>query len=194
MKYLFYDLEKATSKNCGKICEFGYVVTDEKFNVLERNNFIINPSIEDKDWDWYAVKNVLKRNKSEYINCPDFEYYYPKIEELIESSDCVVGYSVTDDDAKTLIAECKRYGKSIISYDYIDIKPLYKYLIKSKDPIGLERILADLNVTVEDKFHDAGADAYNTLLAFRAVLDKFKLSIEDLSDGKYGAKFRVRDI
>ena len=150
MKYLFYDLEKATSKNCGKICEFGYVVTDEKFNVLERNNFIINPSIEDKDWDWYAVKNVLKRNKSEYINCPDFEYYYPKIEELIESSDCVVGYSVTDDDAKTLTAECIRYGKSIISYDYIDIKPLYKKLINSKDSVGLKRIIQDLNVTGDD--------------------------------------------
>ena len=67
-------------------------------------------------------------------------------------------------------------------------------MINSKDSVGLKRIIQDLNVTGDDNVHNAGSDAYNTMLAFRAVLDKFKLSIEDLSDGKYGAKFRVRDI
>ena len=43
MKYLFFDLEYATSKGGNiKICEFGYVVTDENFQILDRDNFIIN--------------------------------------------------------------------------------------------------------------------------------------------------------
>ena len=41
MRYLFYDLEDATSKNniC-KICEFGYVLTNEKFEVEKRGNIM----------------------------------------------------------------------------------------------------------------------------------------------------------
>ena len=39
MKYLFFDIECA---NCydgvGKICEFGYVLTDEYFTVLEEES------------------------------------------------------------------------------------------------------------------------------------------------------------
>ena len=46
MEYLFFDLEFANQDNGkSKICEFGYVITDEYFEVLERYNFIINPNI-----------------------------------------------------------------------------------------------------------------------------------------------------
>ena len=42
MKYLFFDIECA---NCfegkGKICEFGYVLTDEAFNEIESKEIII---------------------------------------------------------------------------------------------------------------------------------------------------------
>ena len=34
-KYLFFDLEYATSKGGNiKICEFGFVITDENFKIL----------------------------------------------------------------------------------------------------------------------------------------------------------------
>jgi hypothetical protein len=45
MKYLFFDCECA---NCydheGKICSFGYVITDESFRLLEEKDIIINPN------------------------------------------------------------------------------------------------------------------------------------------------------
>ena len=44
MKYVFFDIECA---NCfqgnGKICSFGYVVTDEKFKILEKKDIPMNP-------------------------------------------------------------------------------------------------------------------------------------------------------
>ena len=44
MKYLFFDLEFASSKGDREhICEFGFVVTNEQFDILDRGNFIINP-------------------------------------------------------------------------------------------------------------------------------------------------------
>ena len=60
MRYLFFDIECA---NChggtGKICEFGYVITDESFNETKRNLFIINPRSE---FDWYVAKKMLAYN------------------------------------------------------------------------------------------------------------------------------------
>jgi hypothetical protein len=44
MKYLFFDCECANCYNHeGKICSFGYVITDEAFHVLEQKDIIINP-------------------------------------------------------------------------------------------------------------------------------------------------------
>ena len=44
MKYLFFDIECAgVFKNVAKICAFGYCLTDEKFNILEKEDILINP-------------------------------------------------------------------------------------------------------------------------------------------------------
>ena len=44
MKYLFFDIEcSVVSKNAAKICAFGYCLTDEKFNILEKEDILINP-------------------------------------------------------------------------------------------------------------------------------------------------------
>ena len=40
MRYLFFDIECCNGRN---ICEFGYVITDDNFNILEKKDFIINP-------------------------------------------------------------------------------------------------------------------------------------------------------
>ena len=66
MKYLFLDLEMANSKNGGKICEFGYVLTNEKFEILKEENLIINPNIERKSWDYYALNEILKKTAAYY--------------------------------------------------------------------------------------------------------------------------------
>ena len=44
MKYLFFDIEcSVVSKNAAKICAFGYCLTDEQFNILEKEDILINP-------------------------------------------------------------------------------------------------------------------------------------------------------
>ena len=49
MNYLFFDIECA---NCdggnGKICSFGYVLTDTDFNVLEYKDLLIDPKAKFK--------------------------------------------------------------------------------------------------------------------------------------------------
>ena len=41
---LFFDLECANCYNhVAKICEFGYVLTDDKLNIIAKENLIVNP-------------------------------------------------------------------------------------------------------------------------------------------------------
>ena len=45
MKYVFFDIECAcVYKNVAKICVFGYCVADEQFNILEKEDILINPN------------------------------------------------------------------------------------------------------------------------------------------------------
>ena len=90
MKYLFFDLEYATSKgNNVKICEFGYVITDEYFNIQDSGNYIINPNIKNNEWDRMVVKNILHRRVCEYEEEPKFNEYYNMIVKLIKSADYI---------------------------------------------------------------------------------------------------------
>ena len=44
MKYVFFDIECACVYKCvAKICAFGYVVTDENYNVLAKEDILVNP-------------------------------------------------------------------------------------------------------------------------------------------------------
>ena len=44
MNYIFFDIECANCQNGqAKICSFGYVITDESFTVLEKEDWIVNP-------------------------------------------------------------------------------------------------------------------------------------------------------
>ncbi|UKI49613.1 MAG: hypothetical protein L6U99_13440 [Clostridium sp.] len=47
-----------------RICEFGYVIVDEK-NLMywKKNNLIINPNIDKKEWDYYALRKIIKKEK-----------------------------------------------------------------------------------------------------------------------------------
>ena len=80
MKYLFFDVECA---NCfggvGKICEFGYVLTDDKLNVIKRddipmcpgkgrgNRFHLTGRKHERDL-------VLAYDKDYYFSCPEFPW------------------------------------------------------------------------------------------------------------------------
>ena len=41
MKYISFDIECCDGKH---ICEFGYVITDENFKILQKECFTINPN------------------------------------------------------------------------------------------------------------------------------------------------------
>ena len=90
MKYCFFDIECA---NCfkdnngvsrGKICEFGYLITDENFNKIESAEYIINPKAP---FDEYVLNNMLTYPKQVYLAAQDYNAFYDKIKRLFELDD-----------------------------------------------------------------------------------------------------------
>lgn len=180
MRYLVFDLEYATSKGgVSKICEFGYVVTNEKYEIIEKGNFIIDPSINRNEWDYRVVRRILTRKIWEYEKSPRFDEYYEEIVDLINEADYVLGHSL-DGDAKALNDECKRYGLRSIDFDFYDIKLFYKAFNNSRKDTSVTNILSELKIEGDKNEHAAEADAYNTMLELKTMLEILNLSLEEL--------------
>ena len=162
-----------------KICEFGYVLTDEKFKILDRNNMIINPNIMLNEWDDHVVRTILTREVNEYEESPKFDHYYEKIVKLIKDSDYVFGHSING-DAKALNCDCQRYGLPSIDFKFYDIKEFYKQYNSSKNDTSVINILKELKTQGEDGEHDAEVDAVNTMYEFKAILQKLEMSAVEL--------------
>lgn len=179
-KYLFFDLEYATSKGgIEKICEFGYVITNEEFDVLERNNLIINPNISRKDWDYYVVKKILTRKIEIYEKQPFFEFYYSKIKSLINECDFVFGHSL-DSDAKALNGECERYNLPAINFEFRDLRNIYKKYENCSKNKSLLTILEEMNIEGEKSIHDAETDSFNTMLVLKEMIKTLNEPLEFL--------------
>lgn len=182
MNLLFFDLEYATSKGGKiKICEFGYVLTDENFSVLKRDNYIINPNIAKNKWDSRVVDEILTRSIDEYKVCPTFDKYYNDIDKLLKGADLVFGHSL-DGDAKALNDECKRYKLPSIDFEFYDVKKIYKIYKNDNKEISVIHILDELNIVGEEREHDAETDAYNTMLCLKGVLGRVDATIKDVSN------------
>ena len=179
MKYLFLDTEVATSKGSKKICEFGYVITNESFDILERNNFIINPNIKRSDWDWYVVKNILSRKVREYEDNLEFDKYYLQIDSLINSVDYVFGHSING-DVMALNDECIRYNLPSINFDFYDIKEIFKEYSGAKRDVSVLDILKELEIESEPGVHDAEVDSVNTMYCLAGMLNKLEFSLDEL--------------
>lgn len=187
-KFLFYDLEYASCKGGAcKICEFGYVLTDEKFNIIKRDNLIINPFLDKSEWDYRVLRTILTRTKKEYESNPTFPHYYKEIQSLLQLSDYIVGHSLNG-DAKAINDECNRYDKPSFDYVFYDVKLIYKDFSNTGKDTSLENILKELNITRENKSHDAETDAYNTMLELKSMLDSLDVTFEELFELCPGSK------
>ena len=100
MKFVFFDIECAgVHKTYAKICVFGYVVCDEKFNILEKEDILINPRGKFELTDRKGEKGItLPYEYSEFAKQPDFRAVYPRIKALLEDEEaCVFGHAVLND-------------------------------------------------------------------------------------------------
>lgn len=177
MKYLFFDIECATCKGGGKICEFGYVLVDRTFKVIKSELFIINPK---STFDHYVIKEMLALPKESYLSAKDYTHYYSKIKKLVTDDNVtVIGHTV-ESDAKYLADESKRFSLPFINFKFYDVKEMYMEHVDLKESVNLEKMGVSLGCDPVDHLHQADQDAILTMRCAKALCEKEGLKIEEL--------------
>ena len=181
MKLVFFDIECASvHKNCAKICAFGYVVCDENFGILEKEDILINPKGRFELTDRKGEKGiVLPYEYAEFKKYPVFPQIYPRIKSLLEDKESVVfGHSVLN-DVKYLNLETRRFKLPSFEFRFSDSQLIYMTLINDfSHQLGLEHIAKELGVDFVP--HRAADDAYATMRVLEAMCASEKCGYSEL--------------
>lgn len=170
MNFLFFDIECASvSKNFAKICAFGYVLCDEQFNIIKKEDILLNPQGGFHLTDRKGSKGlVLPYEYSDFKKYPTFPAMYDKIKELLESSENIVLGHSTLNDIKYLNLETKRFKLPSFKFSFSDSQIIYmSYINNFTRQLGLGGIAAELGV--EFTAHRAMDDAYATMKIVEAM-------------------------
>ena len=183
MKYLFFDIEAANSYVGGsKICSFGYVLTDSKFNILEKEDIFINPKGKFKLTGRRNQKDFYLKYSEEFFRTqPTFDLQYPKIRDLLSNPDClIIGYSVLN-DIKMLRDETNFWELELINFKCYDAQNIFSDFSNIPQRISLD-LVNDLLETKhnQEKKHDSLSDALLTMDITKAMCKALEISLEEL--------------
>ncbi|MDE7182039.1 MAG: 3'-5' exonuclease [Clostridia bacterium] len=170
MNLVFFDIECAVvRKTVAKICAFGYVVCDEQFNIIKKEDILINPRGEFHLTDRKGDKGIiLPYEYAEFKKHPAFPKVYPYIKSLLEDENNVILGHSTMNDVKYLNLETKRFRLPSFKFSFSDSQLIYMTLVDDfSHQFGLEQIAKDLGVDFTP--HRAADDAYATMRIVEAM-------------------------
>ena len=171
MKYVFFDIECAcVYKSVAKICAFGYVLADENFNVLEREDILLNPRGKFHLTDRKGREGlVLPYVYEDFKKYPAFPAAYSRIKALLEDKDHIVLGHATLNDVNYLNLETRRYKLPSFRFSYYDTQFFYMNVKHNfSRQLGLGAMAEELGV--EFTPHRAVDDAYATMRVCEAIL------------------------
>jgi len=181
MKYLAFDLEAANGYKLYSVCSFGYVLADENFNIIEKDNVWINPRCkynlngtrENVGLDLHLDKDLLDRS-------PDFRGVYDFIKNLLTNEDyCVIGHAI-ESDVNMLNKTCLHYNLPSINYKFYCSQLFFRLYKGEKDVRALSKIADEINITFTP--HCAQDDAYASLMTLKYLVETTGKTVEQLAD------------
>lgn len=180
MKYIFFDIECAcVYKNVAKICAFGYCITDTDFNLLEQNEFLINPKGRFNLTNDAGQGLILPYNYNDFKRYPYFPEFYNRIQSLLREKDVLIVGHAAVNDAKFLNLETRRYQLKKLNYKYYDTQILYMASSANFEKcIGLEE-LAKLYSIADKVEHSAVKDAFITMQSTKAICKKAGMGLQE---------------
>lgn len=173
MNLLFFDIECASVyKTTAKICAFGYVLCDERFNIIKKEDILINPKGKFHLTDGRGEHGlVLPYEYSEFKNYPIFPQEYKRIRALLQDKNNLVFGHATLNDVNYLDLETRRFHLPPFEFGFSDSQLMYMTSISDfSRQFGLEYITKDLEV--EFTPHRAADDAYATMRVVEALCKK----------------------
>jgi len=181
MRLVFFDIECASVyKTSAKICAFGYVECDENFNIINKEDILINPQGKFHLTDGKGEKGlVLPYRYEEFKNYPVFTQVFARIKSLLEDKEALVYGHATLNDVNYLNLETKRFRLPSFEFNFSDSQIMYMTSIGDfSRQFGLEHITESLGV--EFTPHRAADDAYATMRVVEALCKKHDCSCWDL--------------
>ena len=178
MRYLFFDIECCNGRN---ICEFGYVITDDKFNILEKKDITINPENKFNLTGRPDGRDLyLYYPESTYYRSNKFPYFYENIKKLIEYPDqLIVGHAISN-DAGFLRSACRRYKLAPINFKFADSQRMFSEFANIRKNISLETAGENMNVEKPKYLHKSDDDSELTMNLVKGMCKQLDCSLEEL--------------
>ena len=186
MNYIFFDIECA---NCqggqAKICSFGYVVTDERLEVTEKEDWIINPKAP---FMLTGHRNrpfiKLAYEKEEFKQAPSFPKLYDRIKALFRRPDSMIFGYAADNDAGYLKCEFLRYSLPSVNFTYYDLQKILHFAIPEagQNQVSLSKAAALFtDEEINQDIHKSDEDAFLSMLVLKGLSKKLNISPKELT-------------
>ncbi len=176
MQFVAFDLESTDGCfSSGNICEFGYCVADENFNILDSKNILIRP-IGKVNIAYYRVK--LAYPLKVYYRSPSFVENYSKIGTILQKPDCVVLGHAIHNDIVGINSACKINTLKPYDFCFVDTQILYSIFKNHTGVMSLDKIAEEIGV--EFKHHRADEDAKLSLLTLKYICEKEQMTFEQV--------------
>lgn len=174
-------------KTTAKICAFGYVLCDEHFNIIKKEDILINPKGKFHLTDGRGEHGlVLPYEYSDFKNYPVFPQVYERIRALLQDKNNMVFGHATLNDVNYLDLETRRFHLPPFDFAFSDSQLMYMTSVNDfSRQFGLEYITKDLDV--EFTPHRAADDAYATMRVTQALCKKHNCTGAEI-DGVLGIK------
>lgn len=189
MKYLFFDIECSNCFNgVGKMCEFGYVLTDENFKVIKKDDIPMSPGKgEGSRFHLRGRKNErdleLAYDYSYYLSQSEFPHFYDHIKTLVEDKDTICFAYSMDNDIPHLYHACTRYKLDPFNYECYDVQKLVASYLEKKGQMSLKKACLQIvgpSSMVKLIEHLSRDDAEMERLIFEAICVLKNISSKDL--------------
>ncbi|MCQ2975969.1 MAG: hypothetical protein MJ211_14305 [Bacteroidales bacterium] len=177
MKYLFFDIECSNCFNgVGKICEYGFVVTDENFNILSKNVYPMSPG-KGRDCRFHLKGRKHQKDLElawpyeYYYSQPEFPAFYNQIKHLMFNDDVICFGFSSDNDISYIYNSCKRYNLEPFDFVCYDVQKIASLYSESK-PTHLKETYIKLvgsSKIAQFQEHLSSDDAHMTMSILEAV-------------------------
>ena len=180
MRYLFFDIECCNGRD---ICEFGYVLTDEYFGIIEKKDIVMNPENKFTITGRPDGRDIhLCYTDEFYYSKPKFTAYYNEIKNLIETPDqIIVGHAIAN-DAKFLRTACERFNLPYINFEFNDSKKMFQEYFNEPKRISLEHAGEALEVEKPKYSHKSDDDSLLTMRFVKKMCEKMEVTLTELID------------
>ena len=197
MKYLFFDVECSNCHNgIGKLCEFGYVLTDEKFNIIAKDDIPMSPG--KGHWSRFDLTGrkgehdlVLAYDCDYYYSQPEFPHFYSRIKKLMCDKDTICFAYSMGNDIRHIHNTCERYKLEPLNYECYDVQMLVAHHLNQKGQMKLEnacKTIVGSSSLIGLEEHLSRDDAKMEMMVFEAICNREQKDSTMLLDESLFAK------